>query len=208
MNLVINEFVSAVLQLLFFTLIPFIFFLFRKDKSVSFVRFIGLYQAPSKSLTLAALTSLIFVAATIALAFVSEDIREMMTTPPSITGKIREMGFSLSAVLIILITALIKTSLAEEILFRGLIAKRLIAWLGFQKGNLLQSFIFGILHFMLFWFSHASVFAAVFTFALSGVGAYLIGIVNEKYASGSIIPGWVAHGLGNVLSYTLIGFVI
>lgn len=66
-------------------------------------------------------------------------------------GKLRVMGLSSASVIILLITALFKTSLAEEILFRGLIAKRLINKLGFKIGNLLQAFVFGILHVLLFW---------------------------------------------------------
>jgi CAAX amino terminal protease family. len=42
-----------------------------------------------------------------------------------------------------------KTGIAEEILFRGFIAKRLIGILGFLKENLIQAVVFALTHFVL-----------------------------------------------------------
>jgi len=49
-----------------------------------------------------------------------------------------------------LIIAWLKTSLAEEIFFRGFIGKRLIDRLGFLRGNGLQSVIFAAVHVAIF----------------------------------------------------------
>ena len=63
----VNEIISTILQIGLFTLIPFIFFLFRKDKTLTFFRYIGLYKPTSKSLMYVVLASLIFLIAGIGL---------------------------------------------------------------------------------------------------------------------------------------------
>ncbi|WP_156138344.1 hypothetical protein [Sphingobacterium sp. T2] len=35
-----------------------------------------------------------------------------------------------------------------------------------------------------------------------------LGYIKEKKGNGSIIPGWVAHGLGNFVTYFTIAFVL
>lgn len=68
-----------------------------------------------------------------------------MFDPNSITGKLRTMEFGTNAIILLLIIGVFKTAFAEEILFRGFIAKRLISVFGFVKGNLFQAIIFGII---------------------------------------------------------------
>jgi len=47
----------------------------------------------------------------------------------------------------------------------------------------------------------------VITVFSTGMG-WIIGYIKEKYANGSIVPGWVAHGLGNTISYSIIAFIL
>jgi membrane protease YdiL (CAAX protease family) len=209
MTQIIIELFSAFLQLLVFTLIPFVVFLFRKDKSITFFNYIGLYRAPIKSILYALSVALLFVIAGIGLSYINISIKEAMIVPNSVTGKLRSMGFSNSSVLILFITALIKTSLSEEILFRGFMAKRLIQKFGFRYGNFFQAMIFGIIHLLLFWgLTKATLISLLFIFVISFLAGWGIGYIKEKYANGSIIPGWIAHGLGNSISYFIIAFVI
>lgn len=205
----INEIISAVLQILVFTLIPFIVYLITRRKVKGFFEYIGFKATTKKALFLALATSLIFLAGGIFLIFVSEQVREVMINPPSITGKLREMGFHPVTVVILIVIAWFKTSLSEEILFRGFIAKRLVNWLGFQTGNILQAAIFALLHLLLFLaLSKASVLFLLFIFAFSGTAGYIVEYINEKYGKGSIIPGWIAHALGNTISYSVVAFLI
>lgn len=205
----VNEFISTIFQIGLFTLIPFIFFLFRKDKTLKFFRYIGLYKPTTKSLMYVVLTSLIFLIAGIGLIFIDDSIKQAVLSPNSVTGKLRLMGLNATTVTILLIIALFKTSFAEEILFRGFIAKRLINKLGFKIGNILQAIIFGLLHLLLFWLLTKTTFIPlIFIFIFSSFAGWTIGYIKEKFANGSIIPGWVAHGLGNTLSYFIIAFVI
>jgi membrane protease YdiL (CAAX protease family) len=205
----VNEIISTILQIGLFTLIPFIFFLFRKDKTLTFFRYIGLYKPTAKSLMYVVLVSLIFLIAGIGLTFIDDSIKQAVLSPNSVTGKLRLMGLNATTVAILLIIALFKTSFAEEIIFRGFIAKRLINKLGFKIGNILQAMIFGLIHLLLFWLLTKTTFIPLtFIFIFSSFAGWSIGYIKEKFANGSIIPGWVAHGLGNTLSYFIIAFII
>ncbi|MGC2237681.1 MAG: CPBP family intramembrane glutamic endopeptidase [Pyrinomonadaceae bacterium] len=205
----INEIISALLQVFVFTLIPFIVFLITRRTASGFFNYIGLKATTRKAVLFAALTSLIFLAGGISLAFLSNEIREILINPPSVSGKIRQIGFQPAAIFLLIIIAWFKTSLAEEILFRGFIAKRLINRLGFQTGNILQALIFAVVHVLLFWILAKSGAAfLVFIFLLSGFAGYIIEYINEKYGEGSIIPGWIAHATGNTLSYFVLAFLI
>ena len=110
------------------------------------------------------------------------------------------MEFSPSSIVLVIIIAILKTSLAEEILFRGFIAKRLIAWLGFLRGNLAQAAIFGVIHTALFATITTYIPFLILIFILPSAGAYVSAYLNEKIANGSIIPGWISHGLAKKLN--------
>ncbi|MFA7380327.1 MAG: CPBP family intramembrane glutamic endopeptidase [Bacteroidia bacterium] len=209
MTQIINEIISTVLQILVFTLIPFIFFLLRKDKNLNFFRYIGLYKPTTKSLIYVVFVSLIFLIAAIGITFIDNSIKEVLFSPHTVTGKLRLMGLNATSVTILLIIALFKTSFAEEILFRGFIAKRLISKFGFNIGNVAQSAVFGVLHLLLFSLLIKTTFTALtFILIFSSLAGWIIGFIKDKYANGSIIPGWVAHGLGNTLSYFIIAFIL
>lgn len=206
---VVNELISTIVQIGLFTLIPFIFYKFRKEKSVTFLKYIGIYKPPTKSLLYVTFVSLLFLFLGIGLMYFDEDFKQTALSPNSVTGKLRMMGLSGSTITILLITALFKTSLSEEILFRGFIAKRLIDSLGFDKGNILQALIFGLLHLLLFMFlTKTTFFSLTLILILSSFAGWTIGYVKEKYANESIIPGWLAHGIGNTTSYFLIAFIL
>ena len=209
MTQVINDFISAILQVFVFSIIPFIFFLFRKDKMVTFFKYIGLYKPTMKSITIAFIVILISITSMIGLALVNDGIKQAMHAPSSVTGNFRVMGLSIATMISLLIMALIKTSLSEEIFFRGFIGKQLINKLGFKTGNIIQATIFGLVHLILFGLLiKTTTIALTVIFIFSTLMGWIIGYLKEKYANGSIITGWIAHGLGNTISYFIIAFVI
>jgi len=205
----INEFISAIFQVVVLTLAPFIFYLFRKDKSQAFFKYIGLYKPTAKAMMYVLAPLLLIAVMGMGLVFINDGFRQAALSPDSVTGRIRSMGFSANSVVALLIMALIKTSLSEEIFFRGFLAKRLINKLGFKTGNFLQAAIFGLMHVLLFGLIATTAFLPLtIIFVFTSFAGWAIGYVNEKYANGSIIPGWIAHGLGNTISYFIIAFVI
>mgnify|MGYP002360434501 FL=1 len=209
MTQLINDFISAILQVSIFTLIPFAFFLFRKDKTVTFFKYIGLYKPTAKSIALVLVVILISITSMISVALANDGIKQAMLAPESVTGKFKAMGFNSLTIVSLLIMAIIKTSLSEEIFFRGFVGKRLINKLGFKRGNLIQAVIFGLVHLLLFWFlTKTTVLPLIVITVFSTLMGWIIGYIKEKYANGSIIPGWVAHGLGNTISYFIIAFIL
>ena len=146
---------------------------------------------------------------TLILALVSADFKDIMLDPNSITGKFRQMGLTTNSILLMLMIALFKTSLAEEILFRGFLAKRLISIAGFIKETYYkQPFFFGIIHTVLFSLVTNNLIFLLVIFVVPGAGGYVSVYLNEKLGNGSIIPGWISHGLANILAYGIVGFVL
>ena len=204
----INETIRAFVQILVFTLIPFLVY-FLKNKSLKgFFKYIGLKKATKKANILAVFVCLLYATPMLILTVTNTDFKKIMLDPNSITGRFRQIGFGIESIYILIVIALFKTSFAEEILFRGFIAKRLISVLGFWKGNLLQSAIFGITHTALFFLVTSNIFFLLVSFIIPSVGAYMSAFLNEKIANGSIIPGWIAHGLANIVAYSTVGFII
>jgi len=209
MTVLIGHIISAILQVIVFTLIPFIFFLFRKDKKVSFFKYIGFYKPTYKSVLFVLLTIIPFLIPSIGLAFVNDTVRQTVLSPDSVTGQLRALGLSTTTILILLVIAVFKTSLSEEILFRGFIAKQLIYRFGFAIGNFVQASIFGLIHVLLFSIlAKTTIIPLIGIFVFSGFVGWAIGFIKERYANGSIVPGWIAHGLSNVVSYYVIAFVL
>jgi membrane protease YdiL (CAAX protease family) len=206
--MILNELIDAIFQLLVFTLIPFLVYVIKNRKTKDFFEYVGLKKSKSKANMWAVITSLIFFIPPLLLVIFNDSFYEIMSSPESTTGKFREMDFGAVAVSLIVIKAVFTTSLSEEILFRGFIAKRLIAVTSYKTGNIVQAIIFGLIHVALFSTISSYVFLLGFIFGFTALGAYVSVYINEKLADGSIFPGWISHGLGNVLSYSIIGFLI
>lgn len=204
-----SEIISTAVQIAVFLLIPFLFFLFRTDKTVSFARYLGLYAATRRSSGVGLLISLLFLAVGVGLVFTHADARQHLTGPGTVAHRLQTIGLNGTSVGLILLIALLKTSFAEEVFFRGFLAKRLIRRFGFRTGNLVQGLIFGMVHLVLFaLMGSIPLVPLVIIFLLTTWIGWSLGVVNERYAAGSIVPGWIAHGAGNCLSYFILAFII
>jgi membrane protease YdiL (CAAX protease family) len=201
--------ISAAIQLLLFTLIPFLLYLLFHRREQGFLRFIGLYRPNGASLALAVL---VWALSTPLLlwAFSQPALKPIVMGPQTVAGKMRALGWSASSLGVLLVQAAIQTALAEEILFRGYIAKRLINWLGFHVGNTLQALLFGGLHLALYLTAGSGSLdrlqMTILLLPTTCLG-WLLGYVKERAGNGSIIPGWLAHTLSNAISFYLIAFV-
>lgn len=184
---------DAVLQLAFFSLIPLIWWLVTARKKENFFRWIGLKPIQGRW-GVAILWVLVFFA----LCALSQLWVVPSLIPPGVTVQSAYAGLGWAALPDVALFGMVQTGLAEEILFRGFLGKRLIAKLGFRWGNLIQGLLFGLLHGVLF-FVVTTPIKAVGIVLLTGFSGWLLGVMNEKYAGGSILPSWLAHGLGNVI---------
>ncbi len=203
-----DDYTNVLVQVLAFTSIPFVVYLIKKKSVKGFFNYIGLKRSNPKANLYGALLMFLFAGPILVIALNNSEFLTTLKTPPSLTGKFSELGFSFSSLVLLILMAVFKTALAEEILFRGFIAKRLIAITNFPIGNLIHALIFGVVHWLLFLQLTESVLFLTVIFVFPTIGAYLKVYINEKMADGSIIPGWIAHGLSNLFSYSVIGFVL
>jgi membrane protease YdiL (CAAX protease family) len=193
-----NYAISAFFQLALFALIPFLTYLISRKKLSGFMTYLGLFPHPlknwKKSIGLFLLAYALLLAG---LVIISLTHRPENTN--TIGGSFGQSGLSLPLlILAILLYGFVQTGLSEELLFRGFLAKRLIGWLGFLPGNLIQAALFGLAHF--FTLSGAPLPVRVLHILLAGAGGFIFAYVNEKEAAGSILPSWIAHGLFNTIS--------
>lgn len=200
--LFINEIISTILQILVFTAIPFVVYLTTKRRAKGFFDYIGLRKPETRAMIYAALCAVAFVLPGLLLVFFSPGILEAATAPNTVIGKLRANGLQVTTFILLVVKALIQTAFTEEILFRGFAAKRLINWLGFSIGNLLQALLFGAVHLLIFAGQEFSLALAIGIVLYPAIGGWIMGYLNERIGNGSILPGWLMHGLVNLIAYS------
>lgn len=184
--------INSVVQIFLFTLAPFVFWYFKSGRKEKFTRWIGL---KSFKLNKKVIIMVLFVV----LGFTVIDIFALKLVDGVKTATSVFEGKGVRVIPSILIYAIFNTALPEEILFRGFGLKRLKEVLGFNKANIIQSFLFGFLHGLMF-FKAMGIFKALVIVIFTGVFAYFMGYINEKQAEGSILPGVFIHSLANILA--------
>lgn len=199
---ILNAAFDTVFQLVVFSAIPFLWWLVTARRKEPFFRWVGLKPVEG-SWTAAILWILVFFA----LCAVSQLWITPALIPPGATVQSSYAGMGWAALPEVMLFGMVQTGLAEEIVFRGFLGKQLSAKLGFQWGNLMQGLLFGLLHGVLF-FVVTTPLKALGIVLLTGFSGWLLGWMNEKYAGGSILPSWLAHGLGNVILSMVAAFGI
>ena len=192
----VNEFIGALVQLLLFSLIPFIFWLIFGRKKENFFKWIGLKKIKHQGkpwVTLCAIvaaTGLYIGITTAVLGFLPEGVT---TAGSDFAGK----GFS--AFPAVLAYGFIRTGLSEELFFRGFLLKRFDEKFGFAAADIIQAVLFGMMHGIPFGLATQNIPAAVIMTILPGAFGWFQGWMNEKRCDGSIIPSWLLHGTINVI---------
>lgn len=205
----IQELLNSGIQIVIALAVVFVFWLLFARKRSGFLAFAGLHGPPMRAMGLALLAALVYAPLTIAV-FMLPGLADAATGPDTVAGRIQALGLTPETFAIIGVIAFLKTSGSEEILFRGLIAKRLIAWLGFGAGNTVHALIFATIHLLIFVAPGGPAFDPVLAGALMGVGftgGWVMAWINEKRAGGSIAPGWLMHGLSNAIAYPALAFL-
>lgn len=201
--------IIAFLQVLLFSAVPFLVYLVRRRAFRGFLRYVGLY-APDRRALLWATLLVLLVTPLMLWAFSTPGLREMAVGPATTVGILRRLDVGGESMLLLFLYAWVQTALAEEILFRGFIAQRLIGRLGFTLGNLLQAFLFGLLHLGLFLAlagQALTTLRSVMLLLAPAAMGWALGYVNCKLGNGSIVPSWWAHGLANCIAFTVMAFV-
>ena len=192
----VNEFIGALVQLLLFSLIPFIFWLIFGRKKENFFKWIGLKKIKHQGkpwVTLCAIVAAtgLYIGITIAvLGFLPEGVT---TAGSDFAGK----GFI--AFPAVLAYGFIRTGLSEEVVFRGFLLKRFAEKFGFVAGNTIQAVLFGLMHGVPFGLATHNIPVAIVMTLLPGAFGWFQGWMNEKRCGGSIVPSWLLHGTINVI---------
>jgi len=193
----INAMISALLQLGAVLLVALCVYALARRPGRSFAAFVGLTPAPWKPVTIGLAIGLGFALALIAIP----GVRDVASAEGTVVGEAIRGGVGMEVLSILVVRALIQTSLTEELVFRGLIGRNLVRRFGFAIGNTVQATSFGAVHFLLLLVPDSSVAVVALIVAAAATAGWIIGWINERMAAGSILPGWAAHGAANLGGY-------
>lgn len=188
----VGELISSIIQVLLFSLIPFIVWLVTARKKESFFSWIGFKKIPSdkkdwvKFAIIGIVVSLVVGVAINALVLSGEWNRSEV------------YGTGIAGLPFALLNAVVHTALSEEIIFRGFIQKRLQNICGFKIATVIQSIVFGFAHIVLI-FDKINFVEGVALVIFPIIPAVFMTYVNEKKADGSIIPSWIMHSSMNII---------
>ncbi len=210
MQLVMSSITTTIVNLIVFSLLPIIWWFFRHRKEEGFFRWIGFFKPQLKSkwwvLLIFAILYYFFYNFDFT-QFVSPETLEYIENSASVSANVFA-GIGVAAILPAFIENFIANGVAEEILYRGFLCKRLISKIGLAKGIILQAVLFGLMHNILYILAGLNVglWYHILTFIFTGMGALLLGWLNEKIFNGSIIPSILLHGAGNFIASLLVAF--
>ena len=173
----------------------------------TFLRWTGLHLPPKP------IHGLLYLVGFIVVGFASVWLQRVLQ--PSFaemaqnTPQWRIAGFAPGALLVAApMYAFVQTGFSEELIFRGLLGKRLIAWLGYERGNLIQSLVFALAHVGIarMLLPDNGWMVPIVLGAITGVLAWVSGWAMEKKGGGSIMFPWLMHSGVNLAA--IIAYVI
>lgn len=196
-----NQLMSAVLQLIVLTAVPFAWYMVRYRKCTGFFQWLELKpaaHAPVKDM------SAIFIGFALATLLPYWFLYQTgsLTYSGFTVDSYRQSGWSVQTVLVILIWAVVQTSLSEEIFFRGFLCKQLCDALGWRLGNTMQAAVFGAIHLPSVW--GRGILQTVIIFLLTGGIGFALGWLSQRRAGGSVLYGWSIHAAANILSTVIV----
>jgi len=208
-SVILSATLSAVLQLLVFAAPPFLVYVIRRRTTRGFPVYVGLFRPVRRSLRPAVVAAAAIVPLLLLMEYLP-GLREAALGPGTVAGNLRALGPSSAAVYSLLLGAWVQTLLSEELLFRGFIGRRLVAWWGFQWGNVLQALLFGSVHVALLLPAGGAALSPVVyvpAFAIPAAYGWILGWLKERGGNGSVLPCWCVHGLANTIAWTVVALV-
>ena len=195
--ILLNQINSAILQLLLFLSVPFMWYVVTHKKINGFFVWLGIKVAPKPPLKVM-LCILIGFLVVVFLPYMWLYQSENLNYQGFTVDAFRQSGWSIQTLCVILIWAILQTSLSEEILFRGFLCKRCCNKFGEKIGNTVQAIIFGMVHTAAL--PDKNIFAILIVVLLTGGIGYVLGWLSLKKVQGSILYGWEIHATVNILS--------
>ena len=194
MDLLMKKLTNSIIQIIIFSIIPFLWWLITSRKKMNFFEWIGLKKVNNiKENKLFAWIFSVLVLFLILSVFILYSLKNVNVASSEFTG------LGIKSLPSILIYAIFNTSLPEEILFRGFLLKRIGNKFGFIVSNGIQSLLFGCIHGIMF-FSAIGILKSMLIILFTGIIGWIMGYINEKKANGSILPSWFIHAVANIFS--------
>lgn len=193
----VDQLLSAALQVIVLTAIPFLWYLAVNRRAAGFFRWVGLYRAgrsPVKCVLGIFAGSLAVTALPYLWLYHAGDLTYSGFT----LDAYRAYGWGPLTIGTILVWAVVQTSLSEEIFFRGFLAKRLARAFGTRAGCALQGLLFGLIHLPAVW--GRGLLPAVTVVGLTGGIGFALAWLSQEKAEGSILYGWMIHAAVNIIS--------
>ena len=207
MNSVVMTVVSALSQVVLFSLIPFIVWLIWQRKKVSFPEYVGL-KKPKRTASwwiIIPLFAVYFVIYFFADRLYSGDAVQIIQSSPDAAVS-QFAGLGAAAIFPAFVSTFVQNGFCEELLFRGFLCKRLIKWLGEPAGIIIQAAVFALIHNIMFIKIVPDLGFHLLIFGLITAQTMLLAIFNEKFFNGSIWLSILLHGLGNFYTTMLAAF--
>lgn len=181
--ILLNQITSAVLQLLIFSGVPFVWYILTQKRVKGFFKWLGISTAAAPPLNAMFCILAGFLAA-LFLPYMWLYRSGNLNYQGFTVDAFRQTGWSIETSAVILIWAIVQTSLSEEILFRGFLCKRLCHKFGEKTGNAVQALIFGMVHITAL--PDKNIPALCVIVLLTGGIGYALGWLSLQKAQGSI----------------------
>ena len=195
----LNELIGAVVQALFFSVIPLAVWYVTARKKESFFPWIGLKKPVCSNVAITILSAIVMT-----LLYIGAMSACVKMLPDGVTTAGSQFsGGGLKALPAVFFYAFVRTALSEEILFRGFVLKLIQKKAGFAVGNTVQALLFGLMHGIPFGLVTHNAAAFLLLTLIPGLFGWYQGWLNEKECRGSIIPSWLLHGCINLLTAIL-----
>ena len=210
MQLILSKAVTAITNFIIFAAIPFVWWLIKYRKKENFFSWLGFkkpkLQAKWWAVAIFAVVYL-FVYKFDWSKFISQESMSVLQNSDSVSANVFT-GLGAAAIIPAFIQNFIANGVAEELLYRGFINKRLCNKFGVWPGCIITGVLFGLMHNGLYLLAGIPVGMDyhIGMFIFTGCAGMLCGLLNEKIYNGSIIPSIILHGLGNFIGSMSVAF--
>lgn len=199
--IVINQFISSLVQVILLTLIPFFYYVISQKTATGFFSWIGLKVSrplPVKWM------SLLFIALGLGVFFPYLWLYQSgcLTYTGFVVDSFAESGWSIQTILTLFLWAFVQTALSEEIFFRGFLFTLFGQRFDWRWANLLQAAIFGFIH--CFAVLGQGMIPTILVVGLTAGIGWALGWLKQTKSNGSLLGGILIHSGANVLSTILV----
>lgn len=195
--------ISSAIQISLVLILVLFFYFITCRKKNGFFNWIGLFLPKNKRWIISSIIVFIVSLVVMVGALILFQSLGYITSEIFYDKTISGQGLGISTVIIILVKAIVQTSMSEEILFRGLIGKRIANKFGYLAGNITQSILFCLPHGLPFVITRKEYILGITLIITTGIVGYLLFWLNEKKADGSLIPSILLHSIMNISSFMI-----